>query len=53
MIIWTGRDLTAADKARLDSVAHAVFLKGQAGPDALLGELRAHLPGVSKHRLKA
>jgi CheY-like chemotaxis protein len=49
VIIWTGRDLTAAENAGLASVAHAVFLKGQAGPDALLGELRAHLPHLSKH----
>jgi CheY-like chemotaxis protein len=52
VIIWTGRDLTVAEKARLASVAHAVFLKGQAGPEALLGELRNHLSGVSKNRVE-
>ncbi|HEU0105636.1 MAG TPA: response regulator [Vicinamibacteria bacterium] len=42
VIVWTVKDLTAADHARLAASAQAVVLKG--GTARLLEELRTHVP---------
>jgi CheY-like chemotaxis protein len=44
VIIWTVKDLSAADHARLRQTAHAVVAKGGDGAAALLRELNAFLP---------
>jgi CheY-like chemotaxis protein len=48
VIVWTGKDLTAADHARLAASAQAVVLKG--GTARLIEELRTHViarPGTA------
>ncbi len=45
VIIWTGKDVTATDRARLRSAAQAVVQKSGAGMTSLLEELRALLQG--------
>jgi DNA-binding response OmpR family regulator len=43
VIVWTAKDLTADDYARLSSAAHAVVLKSDGGTRSLIEELRSHL----------
>jgi PAS domain S-box-containing protein len=40
VLVWTSKDLTAEDRARLKRSAHGVVPKGQAGAQALLEDLR-------------
>jgi CheY-like chemotaxis protein len=44
VIIWTVKDLSARDHARLRESAHAVVAKGSDGAASLLRELNAFLP---------
>jgi CheY-like chemotaxis protein len=44
VIVWTVKDLTEEERARLKASAQAVVLKSQGGTAALLEELRAYLP---------
>ena len=41
MIVWTVKDLTKHDRARLRETAQAVVMKGNDGASALLRELDA------------
>jgi PAS domain S-box-containing protein len=43
VIVWNAADLTADDRLRLDSLAHAVVLKSETGGGGLTEELRRHL----------
>jgi hypothetical protein len=40
VIVWTGKNITVAERERLKNSATAVALKGQGGIDAVLRELR-------------
>ncbi len=44
VIVWTVKDLSAHDHARLRETAHAVVAKGSDGAASLLRELNAFLP---------
>ncbi|MEP7119573.1 MAG: PAS domain S-box protein [Byssovorax sp.] len=43
VIIWTVKDLTSAERARLQASAQAIVLKGAGSADALIAELTIHL----------
>ena len=44
VIVWTNKDITAADRLRLESSAQSVALKGRHGIEAILNELKRHVP---------
>jgi PAS domain S-box-containing protein len=43
VIVWTAKNITTAERARLKIAAHSIALKGQGGIDAVLRELRYHI----------
>ena len=43
VIVWTNKDITAADRFRLKSSAQSVALKGHHGIEAILSELTRHV----------
>jgi hypothetical protein len=43
VIVWTNKDITAADRLRLKSSARSVALKGHHGIEAILSELNHHV----------
>jgi hypothetical protein len=45
VIVWTGKDLTVDERARLRASANAVVAKDPAGGHAVVAELAAFLPG--------
>ncbi|MFL5309324.1 MAG: response regulator [Myxococcales bacterium] len=47
VIVWTVKDLSAQDHARLRETAHAVVAKGSDGAVSLLRELNTFLPAAS------
>jgi PAS domain S-box-containing protein len=46
VIVWTAKDLTAAERARLQASADAIIEKGAASSEALLAELQRCLPSA-------
>jgi hypothetical protein len=48
VIVWTVKDLSAHDHARLRQTAHAVVAKGGDGAASLLRELNAFLPAAAE-----
>ena len=44
VIVWTGKDLSIDERARLRVSANAVVAKDPAGGDAVVAELAAFLP---------
>jgi CheY-like chemotaxis protein len=44
VILWNVPDLTAEERRRLESLAHAIVMNREAGPAALLEELRRRAP---------
>jgi CheY-like chemotaxis protein len=47
VIVWTVKDLTRAERAKLEAAAQAVVLKSE-GTAALLAELQTHVPAAPK-----
>jgi hypothetical protein len=45
VIVWTHKDISAADLERLKQSTQAIALKGRDGIDAILKEVRRHLAG--------
>ena len=45
VIVWTNKDISAADLERLKQSTQAIALKGRDGIDAILKEVRRHLAG--------
>ena len=43
VIVWTGKNITLADRERLKSSANSIALKGHGGIEAVLRELRYHV----------
>jgi PAS domain S-box-containing protein len=50
VIVWTAKDLTAAERRKLQAAAQAIVLKSE-GPTALITELQAHVSPTSGARL--
>jgi len=50
VLVWTAKDVTGEERARLHEAAQAVVLKRDGGPDALLAELRTHLAPAPEQR---
>jgi hypothetical protein len=46
VIVWTAKDLTDAERTRLQTSAHAIIQKGAGSSDELLAELRRCIPGL-------
>jgi PAS domain S-box-containing protein len=45
VIVWTAKDLTDAERMRLQASAHAIIHKGAGSSEELLAELRRCMPG--------
>jgi len=50
VIVWTAKDLTPDDYARLSSSAHSVVLKSEGGTNSLIEELRACVAPVASQQ---
>jgi PAS domain S-box-containing protein len=48
VIVWTGKHITTAERARLKTAADSIALKEQGGIDAVLRELRYHIKQSSE-----
>jgi CheY-like chemotaxis protein len=48
VIVWTAKDLTAEDHARLSSSAQAVVLKREGSTRSLIDELRGYVPALTR-----
>ncbi len=44
VIVWTGKNITLAERERLKISANSIALKGHGGIEAVLRELRYHIP---------
>ena len=48
VIVWTSKDLSTEERARLTKTSQAILLKGQTDSSSLIAELERHLPHVRK-----
>jgi len=52
VIVWTSKDVTADERARLRASAQAVVLKGRGQGPTLLEELQALLPRAAEREVR-